>query len=846
MQALMLREGFYWTGIMDEKLRVFDIIMYTEFGTTYNSYVWKTREKTILFETVKEQFFDEYLEKLREVSDVTKIDYLVVSHTEPDHAGSIERLLTYSPQMKILATSCAIGFLREIVHRDFVGIAVRDEQKMEIGGKTLRFMLVPNLHWPDTMYTFIEEEQILVTCDSFGAHYCVPEVTSDGIKQEKDYQKALRYYYENIIGPFKSYMLQALDQVEHLDISMIATGHGPVLTGNRVRSVIEQYREWSTVVNPNQKKTVIIPYVSAYGYTARLAEKIREGIEGSGEIDVRLYDLVEADAAKVSEELSCADGFLLGTPTILGEALRPIWELTLGMYPVTHKGAYAGAFGSYGWSGEGVPHITERLKQLKLKVVDGFTVRFRPDESDLLSAYEYGYQFGCLVQEKEVKKPSKHGARHLVRCLVCNEIFDASLEVCPVCGVGREHFVLVEEEVSTFSNPTQEYYVILGNGAAGYYAAKAIRERDQTGTIVMISNEPYLSYHRPMLTKAIVTGLSAKQIEISDQAWYEEQKIFPMLSKEVVDVDLTQKEVILEDGSRVHFTKLVYALGSECFLPPVKGNTLPEVIAIRRLADVERLEELIREKKEAVVIGGGVLGLEAAWELRKAGLSVTVLEAAPVLMGRQLDTEAGAWLLQAAKKSGIEIRTGVKVVSIDGEGHVTGVTLEDGETLSAGLVVISAGVRPNVELAKKIGLETDRGVIVGDHMETNLAGIYACGDCAQYQGRSYGVWPEAVEEGKTAGANAAGEALEYTAKEPALTFHGMHTALFAAGDQGKNPNLLYKTMCYEDMGRGQYQKYYFLNDRLCGVILLGDLSSMARVTALLEQHASSKEVLHGS
>ena len=131
-------------------------------------------------------------------------------------------------------------------------------------------------------------------------------------------------------------------------------------------------------------------------------------------------------------------------------------------------------------------------------------------------------------------------------------------------------------------------------------------------------------------------------------------------------------------------------------------------------------------------------------------------------------------------------------------------------------------------------------------METNLAGIYACGDCAQYQGRSYGVWPEAVEEGKTAGANAAGEALEYTAKEPALTFHGMHTALFAAGDQGKNPNLLYKTMCYEDMGRGQYQKYYFLNDRLCGVILLGDLSSMARVTALLEQHASSKEVLHGS
>ena len=407
MQTVLLRDGFYWTGIMDKELRVFDIIMYTEFGTTYNSYVLKTADKTILFETAKAKFFEEYIDKLKEIMDVTRIDYLVVSHTEPDHAGSIERLLTYSPQMKILATSCAIGFLREIVNRDFVGIPVRDNQEMVIGSRTLRFLIVPNLHWPDTMYTFIQEEQILVTCDSFGSHYCVPQVTSDGIVSEEDYQKALRYYFDNIIGPFKKYMLQALERVEPLDISMICTGHGPVLVGSRIRSVMEQYREWSTVVNPNQKKTVVIPYVSAYGYTALLAEKIQEGIEDSGEVEVRLYDMVEADAAKVSEELLYADGFLLGTPTILQEALKPIWELTLSMYPVTHGGKYAGAFGSYGWSGEGVPHLTERLRQLHLHVVDGLTVRFKPSEADLLSAYEYGYRFGCMVQEKEVKKPKK-------------------------------------------------------------------------------------------------------------------------------------------------------------------------------------------------------------------------------------------------------------------------------------------------------------------------------------------------------------------------------------------------------------------------------------------------------
>ncbi|MDE7057189.1 MAG: FprA family A-type flavoprotein, partial [Lachnospiraceae bacterium] len=303
MQTVLLRDGFYWTGIMDKELRVFDIIMYTEFGTTYNSYVLKTADKTILFETAKAKFFEEYIDKLKEIMDVTRIDYLVVSHTEPDHAGSIERLLTYSPQMKILATSCAIGFLREIVNRDFVGIPVRDNQEMVIGSRTLRFLIVPNLHWPDTMYTFIQEEQILVTCDSFGSHYCVPQVTSDGIVCEEDYQKALRYYFDNIIGPFKKYMLQALERVEPLDISMICTGHGPVLVGSRIRSVMEQYREWSTVVNPNQKKTVVIPYVSAYGYTALLAEKIQEGIEDSGEVEVRLKEIVAADAAKVSDEL---------------------------------------------------------------------------------------------------------------------------------------------------------------------------------------------------------------------------------------------------------------------------------------------------------------------------------------------------------------------------------------------------------------------------------------------------------------------------------------------------------------------------------------------------------------
>lgn len=843
MKSIKLRDDFYWTGIIDDQLRVFDIIMYTEFGTTYNSYVMKAGDKIILFETAKAKFFDEYLEKLKEVIDVTKIDYLVVSHTEPDHAGSVEKLLDYSPQMKILATGCAIGFLKEIVNRDFVSIAVRDEEKMKIGNRTLRFMVVPNLHWPDTMYTFIEEEQILVTCDSFGSHYCLPEVVSTEIKNEEDYQKALKYYYDCIIGPFKPFMLKALDRVENMDITMVCTGHGPVLVGDRIKEVMKQYREWSTVVNPNKKKTVIMAYVSAYGYTKMLADKIADGIRDSGDVDVRAYDMVEADAAKVNEELLFADGILLGTPTIVGEALKPIWDLTLGMFPGTHGGKYAGAFGSYGWSGEGVPNITQRLKQLKMKVSEGFRVRFKPSEADLVSAYEYGYQFGCTVQEKEPVKLKKKGARSLVKCLVCGEIFDSSLEVCPVCGVGKENFVPVEVEETGFTNDTEEYYVILGNGAAGFNAAKAIRERDRTGAVLLISNEPYPAYNRPMLTKSIVAGLQADQIAIEGPDWYEENKVYQILGKEAVSVDMKAKEVLLDDGSKVHFTKLIYALGSECFIPPMDGKDLPEVIAIRRLADVEKVEAVMKEASNAVVIGGGVLGLEAAWELKKAGLHVQVLEVAPVLMGRQLDAGSAELLKNIAAKNGVEIRTGVTVEAVEGTEHVTGVRLAGGEVCPADLVIVSAGVRANIGLAQSIGLDTDRAVIVNERMETNLQDVYACGDCAQYRGANFAIWPEAVDQGKTAGANAAGEKLEYEPAAAALTFHGMNTALFAAGDNGKNPNLLYKTVEFQDMGKGQYRKYYFLNNRLCGVILIGDLSEMAKMTEALGKHASYEEVM---
>ena len=841
MKALKLRENFYWTGIVDADLRVFDIIMYTEFGTTYNSYVLKTGDKTILFETAKEKFFDDYLEKLKEITDVESIDYLVVEHTEPDHAGSVERLLDLNPGMKIIATGCALGFQKEIVNRDFTGIPARDNMTMKIGDRTLRFLFVPNLHWPDTMYTYIEEEQILVTCDSFGSHYGFDDVLLSKVTDWEGYMRATKYYYDNIIGPFKPFMLKALERVRELDISMICTGHGPVID-DKIDFILNTYEEWSTVVNPNPKKTVIIPYVSAYGYTKSLAEKIAEGIRASGDIDVRAYDMVEADQAKVLEELGFADGILFGSPTIVGEALKPIWDLTTSIFAGTHGGKLASAFGSYGWSGEAVPHLIERLKQLNMKVTEGFRVRFKPDENQLQDAFDYGFNFGCLLQEKENPKKKK-GARTLVKCLVCGAVFDSSIDICPVCGVGPENFVEVEAEENEFSNDTKNFYIILGNGAAGHYAAEAIRKRDRTGTITMISNEPYRTYNRPMLTKSIMAGLNEEQIAVEDASWYEENHIYQILGHEVVKIDPEAKEVHLDDGSKYHYTKLIYALGSECFIPPIKGADKDGVIAIRRLSDTKKVAEKLKETKHAVVIGGGVLGLEAAWELKKSRCEVTVLELAPVLMGRQLDKTAGEMLKKISEGQGIQIHTGVQIEAIEGGEKAEGVRLADGTVIPAELVIVSCGVRANTALAKEAGIETDRAVIVNEKMETNIPDIYACGDCAQYEGINYAIWPQAVEEGKTAGAQAAGDDNTYSTVPAALSFHGMNTALFAAGDNGQNPDLIYKTVEYKDEGKKQYQKYYFLNNRLCGVILIGDTSRMAEMTEALKHHRQYKEII---
>ncbi len=299
-----LKKDFYWAGVLDKDLRVFDIIMETEFGTTYNSYLLKTKDSVVLFETAKAKFFDSYLESLKQIVDISKIDYIVVNHTEPDHAGSVEKLIDINPNIKVVGSTVAINFLKNIVNHDFYSINVKDNDTLKVGDKTLRFISVPHLHWPDTMYTYIEEDQTLITCDSFGSHYCCDDILLSKVTDNEGYMRATKYYFDNIIGPFKPHMLKALDKIKDLKVDMICTGHGPVIDC-RIDEIKETYKKWCTVINPNPRKTVVIPYVSAYGYTKELAHEIEKGIKQY------IESLKQTSAMYDPKEITKIDNYLL-------------------------------------------------------------------------------------------------------------------------------------------------------------------------------------------------------------------------------------------------------------------------------------------------------------------------------------------------------------------------------------------------------------------------------------------------------------------------------------------------------------------------------------------------------
>lgn len=391
MSTVKLKNNIYWVGVNNPELRVFDIIMETKKGTTYNSYLIDD-DKVAVVDTVKDGYFDEFLSNIKSIIGGRKVDYIIVQHTELDHSGSLAKLLKVYPEATVIASKAAIMYAEEIANMKFKNQVAPNE--LSLGKTNLKFISAPNLHWPDTMFTYAENQQVLFTCDFLGCHYCPKNSITDNCSD--DYFDEMKYYFDVIMGPFKRFVLMGLDRIKDLNIDIVAPSHGPVHIDD-VQKYVELYKTWAEVEKSNEKNVQIF-YVSAYGNTEKVANYIADKINDKG-VKAEAHEITSMDINDIVALIEKSNGILMGSPTINQDAVKPVWDVLSLVCAITNRGKAAGAFGSYGWSGEGVPMMTERLKSLKFNVVqEGARFKFVPSEDEFKKIDEFVDKFMTILK----------------------------------------------------------------------------------------------------------------------------------------------------------------------------------------------------------------------------------------------------------------------------------------------------------------------------------------------------------------------------------------------------------------------------------------------------------------
>jgi len=382
-----LSEHVVYVGMMNPGLRTFDIIMHTKYGTSYNSYLI-LGEKKVLVETVHDVYTKEYIERIEEFVPISEIDYIIMNHTEPDHSGSLCELIKRNPEITVIGSPAAIKNLQNITNMTFKSQTVKQGDSLDLGnGEQLEFIIAPNLHWPDSMFTYYRNEKILFSCDFFGTHYCEQFILDYQLKKPDKYESERKNYFDCIFSPFKKFVLDGIAKMEQLDIELICCSHGPVLS-QRIKETVELYREWATV----EKKELFIPifYVSAYGYTRTIASEIATFLKERS-IKAKMFDLVEYSVEEAATIMNDAPVVLFGSPTINGDALEPIWNLIDKSVMPMAKGKPTLVFGSYGWSGEGIPTLIARMKSFGMKVIEPGTTAIQvPTKEDIEKCFMLG------------------------------------------------------------------------------------------------------------------------------------------------------------------------------------------------------------------------------------------------------------------------------------------------------------------------------------------------------------------------------------------------------------------------------------------------------------------------
>lgn len=393
-RAVSVAPGVDWVGALDPSLRSFDIVLRTANGTTYNAYVVRGAAGVAVIDTVKESFSSDFFARLESVAAYDEIEFIVLNHLEPDHSGALPELMRRAPQARLCISYKAQIMLKGLIKNElspFDYTAVDTGDTISLGDRTLRFLHTPYLHWPDTQCTYLEEEGVLFSCDAFGCHFCDARMFNDRVG---DFRFSFDYYYHHIMRPFREHILSALALIEPLDLNLVAPAHGPILR-DRPRDYVARYRQLAAPLLGHEaagdEKTLLIFYVSAYGNTQRMAQAVREGAEAAGNVRVSLFDLEGGDLAPFVDLVEEADALAFGSPTINGDAVKPIWDLLSSLTLVNVRGKLGAAFGSYGWSGEAVGLIEDRLRGLKLRVPErGVRVKLIPTDDELADCHELG------------------------------------------------------------------------------------------------------------------------------------------------------------------------------------------------------------------------------------------------------------------------------------------------------------------------------------------------------------------------------------------------------------------------------------------------------------------------
>lgn len=364
-------------------------------------------------------------------------------------------------------------------------------------------------------------------------------------------------------------------------------------------------------------------------------------------------------------------------------------------------------------------------------------------------------------------------------------------------------------------------YLIVGNGVAGNAAAESIRKNDPSGRILIFTKEKYHFYYTPALPEFLAGEKEIRDFTIHPPQWYERNRIDLHLECPVTKVEPEKKVIYTSRAEAFSYDRLLLACGGNSFIPPIPGAKNERVFTLRWIDDALRIRDQAKRARKAVVIGGGLLGLEAGNGLRKLGLEVLVVEFVQRLLPRQMDIPAASMLQREMEKMGFRFFLGRKTQEIlPGAGQLQ-ILLDNGERLEADFVLISAGVRPELTLAQSLNLKIDKGVKVDDFLQTEIEGIYAAGDLIEHRGRFYGIWPAAMEQGRVAGINMAGGKEKYAGTVPSNKLKVVGIDLVSMGEIDEENR--WESIVVKQENRGHYRKLVLKENRIIGAILLGDI-----------------------